>query len=74
MSDNFATKTCVDDNTVSSNGNKMAGTLNMNGNGIMNLKTPKNNADDCCKLRVDIRGDTLSGNINVGQLCHQPSK
>lgn len=67
-------KTYVDDNTVSTNWNKMAGTLNMNNNGIANFKTPVNNADwatknvdDGCKNRMDKRGHTMSQTFQIIQ-------
>ena len=51
--DNYATKMYVDDNTVSSNEDEMSGTLNMNNNGITNLKIPTNNVNGATKKYDD---------------------
>lgn len=74
VDDNYTTKTNVDYSTVSSNVDKMARTLNMNNNGITNLKAPKNNADGATKKYVDdetakklsLNGGTMSGALNLG--------
>lgn len=56
--------------TVSTNGDKMDDTHNINNKGITNLITLVDNADGAIKKYVDNgcknRGDAMSGDLNMG--------
>ena len=65
LDNSFMSETYVDNITVSTNCGKIAGTPNMNSNNVPNLKTPVGDVDNNWENRLDKRGDSLCGDLNM---------